>query len=52
MAIHDNNTKLLWMLLIGTRILVKNSNVTEKTQNNDFFCAAPRGGREEEFEFL
>ena len=34
-----------WMLLIGTQIIVKNSNVTEKTQNNDFFGAAPREGR-------
>ena len=39
--------------LIGTQITVRNnSNVTEKNSNNDFFDAAPRGGREGEFEFL
>ena len=31
-----------WMLLIGTQIIMKNSNVTE---NNYFFGAAPRGER-------
>ena len=46
------NQKSLWMLLIGTQIIVKNSNITEKNSNNDFFGAAPRGGKEGEFEFL
>ena len=41
----------LRMLLIGTQIIVKNSNVTEKNSNNDFFGATPRGGREGELEF-
>lgn len=29
----------------NTQIIVKNFNVAEKTQNNDFFGAAPREGR-------
>ena len=40
------------MLLIGTQIIGKNSDVTDKNSNNDFFGAAPRGEREGKFEFL